>query len=314
MGIEAGIILTCIGLAAGIGIFWGWQYRRMRGILSSLQKMLDEAVEGTFREKRYDETRISAIETRMAQYLKKSETIIRKMEQDKGSIKTLISDISHQTKTPLANISLYTQLLLEKELPREERNCVSQIQGQAGKLQFLIEALIKASRLENGIVTLHPKRQDVFILIEQAVEQIRKKAEERKIKIHCANHQGTKEKGDVVCDGKWTQEALYNILDNAVKYTEPGDEVTVSATPYELFYRIQITDHGPGILEDELGKVFQRFYRGRQVLEKEGVGIGLYLTSQIIQEEGGYVKVESTPGIETTFSVFLPKKDVYLQK
>ena len=97
-----------------------------------------------------------------------------------------------------------------------------------------------------------------------------------------------------------------NILDNAIKYTPPGGQVSVSCQKYELFCRIDVSDTGPGIPEEEQANIFQRFYRGRQVRQADGVGIGLYLSRQIIAGEGGYVKVQSTPGRGSTFSVFLP--------
>ena len=119
--------------------------------------------------------------SRMAQYLKKCESLQKKREADQKKISTLISDISHQTKTPLTNISLYTELLLEKDLPKEAEECALQVRGQAEKLQFLLHTLICSSRLENGIITLYPKKQGVRKMVEAAVLQIRPKAQQRGI-------------------------------------------------------------------------------------------------------------------------------------
>ena len=104
----------------------------------------------------------------------------------------------------------------------------------------------------------------------------------------------------------WTTEALANIVDNAVKYTEHGT-ITISTVSYEMFARIDISDTGAGISESEQSKIFTRFYRSKNVREQEGVGIGLYLSRQIISGEGGYIKVASAPGKGSTFSIFLPK-------
>ena len=109
-----------------------------------------------------------------------------------------------------------------------------------------------------------------------------------------------------VFDGKWTAEALANIVDNAIKYTEHGT-IRISAVSYEMFARIDIADTGLGIPESEQAKIFARFYRSKAVQEQEGVGIGLYLARQILSGEGGYIKVDSVPGKGSTFSVFLPK-------
>ena len=109
-----------------------------------------------------------------------------------------------------------------------------------------------------------------------------------------------------VFDFKWTAEALANIVDNAIKYTEHGT-ITISAVSYEMFARIDISDTGSGIPETEQAKIFARFYRSNSVQKQEGVGIGLYLDRQIISGEGGYIKVASVPGKGSTFSIFLPK-------
>ena len=109
-----------------------------------------------------------------------------------------------------------------------------------------------------------------------------------------------------VFDFKWTAEALANIVDNAIKYTERGT-IRISAVSYEMFARIDISDTGSGIPETKQAKIFARFYRSKSVREQEGVGIGLYLSRQIISGEGGYIKVASVPGKGSAFSIFLPK-------
>ena len=108
-------------------------------------------------------------------------------------------------------------------------------------------------------------------------------------------------------DLRWTAEALGNLLDNAVKYTPPGGCIQVSATQYELFCRIDVRDNGIGIAEEEQAQIFGRFYRGRQVREQEGLGIGLYLAREIAQKQGGYLKLSSRPGQGSTFSLYLPR-------
>ncbi|WP_254329496.1 sensor histidine kinase KdpD [Paenibacillus sp. MZ03-122A] len=106
-------------------------------------------------------------------------------------------------------------------------------------------------------------------------------------------------------DLKWTAEAVYNIMDNAVKYTETGGSITIKVIAYDLFCRIDITDSGIGIAEDELSKIFMRFSRYPTVSSQEGVGIGL-LAREIIAAQGGYIKVQSRCGSGSTFSLFLP--------
>lgn len=277
-----------------------WQRRRSRKILENLGKMLEAAMEGDFTEDSFDESLLSALESSFAHYLAASTVSARKVDAEKEKLKALIGDISHQTKTPIANILLYTQLL--KEQPGNT-DCLEALEGQTKKLQSLIDALVKTSRLETGVIALHLEPGELGTVMTSAVSQLRPKAEGKNITITLE-----REKADAVFDPKWTEEALYNLLDNAVKYTPSGGSVSVSTTVYPMFSAVHVRDTGPGIAEEEQPKIFQRFYRGEAHREEEGVGIGLYLVRQIAEGQGGFVKVRSQPGQGSTFSLYLPRK------
>ena len=289
-----GIIAASLLLAAG-SIFW---YRRRSGrLLENLNRMLDLAMAGSFTEGSFDETMLSALESKLAHYLAASTVSAQNVQAEKEKLKALIGDISHQTKTPISNILLYTQLLSEQP---ENRDCLEALDAQARKLQSLIDALVKTSRLESGVIALHPVPGELQKTIRAALSQIAPKAAAKGIPI-------TLEPADAqaIFDPKWTEEAIYNLLDNAVKYTQ--GEVCITATENPLFSAVHIRDTGPGIPEEEQAKVFQRFYRGTEHAEEEGVGIGLYLVRQIAQGQGGYVKVRSQVGVGSTFSLYLPR-------
>ena len=277
-----------------------WQRRRSRKILENLGKMLEAAMEGNFTEDSFDESLLSALESSFAHYLAASTVSARKVDAEKEKLKALIGDISHQTRTPIANILLYTQLL--KEQPGNT-DCLEALEGQTKKLQSLIDALVKTSRLETGVIVLHPEPGELGTVMTSAVSQLRPKAEGKNITITLE-----REKANAVFDPKWTEEALYNLLDNAVKYTPSGGSVSVSTTVYPMFSAVHVRDTGPGIAEEEQPKIFQRFYRGEAHREQEGVGIGLYLVRQIAEGQGGFVKVRSQPGRGSTFSLYLPRK------
>ena len=297
------LALAVLALLAAVGVAL-WTHLRTRRMLDTLDRMLDDAIRGEFRESLYDESRLSALETRMAHYLSSNTVSARNLAAEKDAIKTLIGDISHQTKTPIANLLLYAQLLEEQDLPPESRAYVSALEGQAEKLRFLIDALVKTSRLESGVLAMTPKRHGLQQLLEDAAAQAAPRAEAKGIAL-------TVEPTDLSArfDPKWTTEALYNLVDNAVKYTPTGGSVTLRAVGYELFCRIDVTDTGPGIPEAEQAKIFQRFYRSPVVSGEEGVGIGLYLARQIAAGQGGYLKVTSRPGEGSTFSLFLPRAE-----
>lgn len=294
------ICLVCIAVLAIIVACHFWQ--REKKTLQKLDKMLDEAINGEFREYDFDESLLSAVENKLAQYLSTSVVSARNLRDEKDKIKTLIADISHQTRTPLSNILLYTELLGEQELAKESRTYVEALETQTQKLQFLIAALVKTSRLETGILALHPQKAPVFPMLTKAIDELMAKAEEKEISLRL-------EQGEAmaVFDPKWTEEAVCNLIDNAIKYTPNGGNVTVRVMPYEMFCCIDVIDTGIGILEDEQAKIFGRFYRTENVANQEGVGIGLYLTRQIAAGQGGYVKVSSTVGEGSTFSLFLPR-------
>lgn len=294
------IIAASILLAGGVVL---WYRRRTQRTLERLNRMLDIAMQGEFTENSFDETMLSALESKLAHYLAASTVSARNVAAEKDKLKTLIGDISHQTKTPIANILLYTQLLSEQPLRPESRPCVDALEGQTKKLQNLLDALVKTSRLESGVIVLHPACGTLQAVIDAAFAQIAPKAEEKKIRITLEPTEA-----DAVFDPKWTEEAVYNLLDNAVKYTPAGGAVRVTAAAYQMFSAIHVRDTGPGISEEEQPRVFQRFYRGAEHAEEEGVGIGLYLVRQIAEGQGGYVKVRSQVGSGSTFSLFLPRK------
>lgn len=290
------IIAVSILLAGGV-VFW--YRRRTRRILENLSRMLDIAMQGDFTEEYFDESMLSSVETKLAHYLTASATSAKNVQAEKNKIKTLIADISHQTKTPIANILLYTQLLMEEP---GNRACLDALEGQTKKLQSLIDALVKTSRLESGVIALHPMPGKLLPMLESAVSQLAPKAATKKIQISLEATAA-----DAVFDPKWTEEAIYNLLDNAVKYTSAGGAVRVTVKAYQMFSAIHVSDTGPGIAEEEQPRVFRRFYRGAEHAEEEGVGIGLYLVRQIAEGQGGYVKVSSQMGVGSTFSLYLPR-------
>lgn len=275
-------------------------------IMDRLDQMIEHAINGEAIETEFDETKMSALETKLAQYLKLNQTSKRELEEEKRRIHELISDISHQTKTPIANMLLYSQLLEEQgtDLNDAQKECVEALTRQAKKLDFLIASLVKTSRLEAGIVSVVPKVQPISLLVKQALEQIRQMAKQKEIGL--VLEEADMDAVLVNYDLKWTTEALYNILDNAVKYSDRGTEIKVKVIPYQLFCRIDIKDQGIGMTEGDTAKIFTRFYRAEEVREYEGVGLGLSLAREIVTQEGGYIKVASEPEKGSIFSVFLP--------
>jgi len=275
--------------------------RKIKKTMNYLNYMLDRAVDGSFTANTFDESAMSALEEKMFRFLSSCAVSSQNLTMEKENIKRLISDISHQTKTPVANILLYSQILMEHDLPQDSEVCAKALATQAEKLDFLMLALVKVSRLESGIITVNPKKGTMKELLNAVIAQIRPKAEEKQITVETELTNGR-----VYYDSKWTVEAIYNVLDNAVKYSHCRSTVTIRCIPYNLFFRIDVIDQGIGIAEDEQGKIFSRFYRSSNVSGREGMGLGLFLTREILSEGGGYIKVSGALDRGSTFSIFLP--------
>ncbi len=280
-------------------------------IVTRLDEMLTDAINGSFIESVYDETELSRLESKFRQYLTAKEMSEEKVRAERKAIKELVTDISHQTKTPIANICLYTQLL-EEISSSDMLPYVEQIRMQAEKLEFLIQALTKISRLESDMIRLQPKAQPVALLVRKAVREMQGRAEVKNIRItveHASYMESAADSEEIhaVYDARWTGEALGNLLDNSVKYSPESSRIRVSVKALELFVRISVEDEGPGIPVEERAQIFERFYRGKNAAREEGNGVGLYLTRMILQRERGYVKVSSGARGGSCFHLYLPK-------
>lgn len=297
MTVYISLVVTAIVIS---GIFWyGYFYQREKKLLDRLQNMIDQAERGALERRDISEEKESLLENSLKRYLDNSLLAGANQQKQKEVIQGLISDISHQTLTPVSNLKIYAELLAEES--GEDPEITGTILEQTRKLDFLIQSLVKLSRMENGIIEVRPKRTDIGVMFEKLELEYAKKAEEKRIFLHF-------DRTDLKAyfDFKWTGEALGNILDNAVKYIGNGGSITVRAQEYSFFIRIDIADDGIGIDEEEIPKIFTRFYRSFSVSDQPGVGIGLYLTREIIQAQKGYIKVSSQKGEGSVFSVFLP--------
>lgn len=275
-----------------------------------VEEMLDAALQGNFRESDYDESELSRVETKWKRFLSTSALSKEQLEREKENVKSLVSDISHQTKTPVANIKLYTELLKERLCGEEntperqqEIRMAEEISRQADKLEFLIQSLTKMSRLESNILAVQPEEQGLKKLLEESIGDVTPKAEKKQIQIinNCVDNI------TAFYDFKWTKEAVCNVLDNAVKYSPRGGKVILSVTEYELYAAVSVRDEGIGIPEEDTARIFGRFYRAESVQQEDGVGIGLYLTREILRKQNGYIKVKSAPGKGSEFFLYLQR-------
>ncbi len=303
--LTGGVLLLC----ALIWLFLLTQIfgKRLSAFTSVLCQTLDHMIEGNEAPLRPEdsETMLARICYRLSRLYQIMQENRRKVDEERRELQSLISDISHQVKTPVSNLKMAADTLLEKPVSEAERiDFIRGIFSQTDKLDFLFQVLVKTSRLETGVIQLEKKPGRLFDTVAQAMSGIVYAAEKKEItvSVDCS------EDLTVSHDGKWTSEALFNLLDNAVKYTPAGGKIAVSVVLWEMYVEIKVTDTGKGISESNQAAIFRRFYREEEVHEQQGVGIGLYLAREIVTRQGGYIKVVSEPGKGSEFSIMLPTK------
>ena len=262
----------------------------------------DEILGGKKIDISYDESLDSAISERLNRIMKMSHMQKEIAEKERDIIKSLITNISHQIRTPLANITLYTGLLKEQISDLESIRLADKVESNAGKLNFFMKELLKSTYAEQEIISVSPNIIDLDAVLRKSCQSVELEAMKKKIQLISEYHACK-----VYADSKWTEEVFTNILENAIKYSHNGAAVTIQSVLYESF--VCIIDNGIGIPEEEQGKIFQRFYRGTNVTDKQGFGIGLYLVREVLRKQQGYIKVKSKLNKGTTVEVFLSRKD-----
>ena len=256
--LTGGVLLLC----ALIWLFLLTQIfgKRLSAFTSVLCQTLDHMIEGNEAPLRPEdsETMLARICYRLSRLYQIMQENRRKVDEERRELQSLISDISHQVKTPVSNLKMAADTLLEKPVSEAERiDFIRGIFSQTDKLDFLFQVLVKTSRLETGVIQLEKKPGRLFDTVAQAMSGIVYAAEKKEItvSVDCS------EDLTVSHDGKWTSEALFNLLDNAVKYTPAGGKIAVSVVLWEMYVEIKVTDTGKGISESNQAAIFRRFYR-----------------------------------------------------
>jgi signal transduction histidine kinase len=279
--------------------------KRLSLFTVSLCQVLDNMIDGDEAPQKAEDrdTLFARISHRLNRLYRIMQENSRKVDEERKELQMLVSDISHQVKTPVSNLKMVADTLLTKPMPERERiDFMKGIRSQTNKLDFLFQALVKTSRLETGVIKLEKKENRLYDTVAQAMSGIIYAAEEKEIAVtvNCP------EKITVFHDSKWTTEALFNLLDNAVKYTDMGGKIIVTVEQREMYVEIKVADTGKGISESNQASIFRRFYREEGVHDQPGVGIGLYLAREIVTRQGGYIKVVSKVGKGSSFSILLP--------
>lgn len=296
-------IVVVLAIITVIAVIWliveKYKYRK---IYYKINQIMDDILEQRKIEiSDLEEGELSAFAGKAKRIQEKIELEVDSAKTEKDQIKSLISNLSHQLKTPLSNVMMYRELL-EEELPKEQRGrFLRKMQVQLNKIEWILQSLFKMVRLEQGAIQFEIEPQGIRDTILGAVNTVYEKAEQKQILIVTDSFKDTL----LYHNRKWTMEVFNNILENAVKYSKEQTQIKIEVYPLELFTEIRITDQGIGIKKAEQTEIFKRFYRSKEVEQKEGSGIGLYLCRLILEQENGYLTVASEYGKGSSFSVFL---------
>lgn len=225
----------------------------------------------------------------------------KRLKKERDEVRELIADIAHQMRNPLANMESYMELLHTAETETEKQTYFEILKKTEAQLHFLTESFIKMARLENRIIQIKKDSTALSATILQSILQVKKTAEMKNIFIKFT----VAEELEVSHDANWLGEAVFNILENSVKYSPFESVIQVSVCQDEMYSRISVSDNGIGIEEGEEAQIFRRFYRGKNTNGQPGFGLGLYLSREIILMHGGFIKAKRRePGLEIL--IFLP--------
>lgn len=306
-------MITAALVALSTGAVWYGQGKYREQELAEISSMLECVLDGREFPEYVPcrETLSSKIQHQLSRLQRMTKGYHARLEQDRDSIKNLITEIAHQMRTPLTNIETYLDFLQDPDLSRTERESYLKAASLSEKkIHFLAESFIRMSRLEHRIIRIRPDDTDLLLTLEEAADQVRRKAQGQGLRIRT----DFPEKLLHPHDADWLGEAVFNLLDNAVKYSLPAadraagnagencqeagsrtgerNEILLGARQNEMFVRIWVSDHGTGIEEEDEAKVFQRFYRGSNAKKTEGFGLGLYLAREIVLLHNGFVKLK----------------------
>ena len=301
------LLFVTIQVSVLLGSYFYFRHKYIL-LVQSVCNTLDNIISGqdTINDM-YLETLSSKTRAKLNTIIKMTNMSREQAVMQKEEIQQIISDISHQLKTPVSNILMYSSTLQEDGLSGQERHQFFQIlQEQTQKLEFLVQSLIKMSRLESHILIMKREMSHIFPVISKAVSSILPSADKKKLEIEVRCPQEL----SIFFDPKWTEEAIFNVLDNAVKYTPANGRIVLNVEVLQFYTRIKISDTGIGIHPEHQCDVFKRFYRESKVHKNPGTGTGLYITREILERQDGYITVNSAPDKGSTFSIFLPNKNI----
>lgn len=292
--------LLILGLLLCV-LLLGYKYINIRKQMRDLSNYIDKALDGNLKIEDFDEKQLSKIKSKLVKFLYANQVKESKLNLEKNKTKDLIADISHQTKTPITNLSLYISLL--EEDPKAEY--IDIIKYELDKLKFLIDNLVKSSRLESDIIVLQKDKASLTELVDDVLREFKEPLLNKNINISLK-----KEDCILNLDERWMKEAIHNLIDNAIKYSAYDSTINISVYKSYLNYNLDIENCFNCITEEDLPKIFERFYRGTNSISKDGLGLGLFIVREIVEKHGGNIRA-SLDKNKIKFSVDFPLWEVF---
>ena len=278
--------------------------RKARREMEEISRMLERVLNGECiqqEEVGYEDTLSAKIRYQILRISEKNQGVEARITRERDETKALIGEIAHQMRNPLAGVESYTQLLKGEITWEPGQTWLSALEKSEQRLHFLTESFIKMARLEQKMIQIRKTTDVLADTIYSAVLLVQKAAEERHMEVEVTGA----EEIHAWHDTNWLGEAVYNLLDNSVKYASEHSSIRVSVSQDEMYTRIVVSDDGIGIPEGEENRIFQRFYRGSRVIGEPGFGLGLYISREIVRLHGGFMKAKrKEQGLEV--SIFLP--------
>ncbi|MGL5756280.1 MAG: sensor histidine kinase [Paraclostridium sp.] len=294
------IFLAILNLAI-VGKVMNYMLGIFINISSNIDKMTkgDYLIDASFEKEGIEHT----IYSQLSILGKNLELGFEKLNKEKENIKALVTDISHQLKTPLSSLKLNNSLIME-ENDDEDMRMLFLIKNEEiiQKLNNLIDALVNISRLEASMISIKIGNKNIKDTIIKSISSSYTKALEKDIELELNEFEDIY----VEHDARWSEEAIFNVIENAIKYSDPKSKIYIDVSKTINYVRIDIKDSGIGIKKEDYNEIFKRFYRGtsKEVKYTEGSGVGLYLSRKILEKQGGNIIVKSEIGNGSKFSLF----------
>ena len=299
----AGFIIT--------GFFGAFFIRKVYKKAIKTEQYLDQVISNEGELSIPSKTEKDSIFANIIEELKELEKIRISQESEKNREllwqKNLMSDISHQIKTPLATLEIYTDIFNKEFGENEEKKELSEHALEAiERIRWLVTGMLQIAKLESGTYKMEKKESPVRETIDRALYPLNSLISEKKIKVHIEERKEENREIIISQDSKWLEEAFINILKNAIEFSSDEGSVDIFITDTPMAVSVEVKDYGEGISEEEIPKIFNRFYKvaGQREKHKDSVGIGLNLSKEIVKAHNGIITAESRRGENSYTSIY----------